>query len=191
MVSSFHPHSMCKREERVTAKTGRTSCTNWAISFGVSGFRTRTLLLYGHFIFLNLFDLQSFFAFLCTIQRDVISFQHFLTSFAIFQSFTDLFRELNDGEIENHYKMNSENVETWHGIIISPIEHVQKRREGYGKNWTHFVYKLDNLFRSIRVSVENSSVTMAIHFFKLITTPDFFCVPHAPFKATLSIFNTF
>ena len=29
MVSSFHPHSMCERVERVTAKTGRTSCTNW------------------------------------------------------------------------------------------------------------------------------------------------------------------
>ena len=55
-----------------------------------------------------------------TIQSDVINFQHFLISFAIFQSFTDLFRELNDREIENHYKMNSENVETWHGIIISP-----------------------------------------------------------------------
>ena len=45
-----------------------------------------------------------------------------------FQSFTDLFRELNDRDIENHYKMNSEKVETWHGIIISPTVHVQKRR---------------------------------------------------------------
>ena len=81
-----------------------------------------------------------------------------------FQSFTDLFRELNDCEIENHYKMNSENVETWHGIIISPTQHVQESREGYGKNWMHFVYKLDNLFRSIRVSYENSSVTLALHF---------------------------
>ena len=50
--------------------------------------------------------------------------------------------------------MNSEKVETWHGIIISPTYHVQKSREGYGKNWMHFVYKLDNLFRSIRVSDE-------------------------------------
>ena len=49
MVSSFHPHSMCERVERVAAKTGRTSCTNWIISFGVSGFRTRTHLLHGHF----------------------------------------------------------------------------------------------------------------------------------------------
>ena len=61
MVSSFDPHSMCKRVERVTAKTGRTSCTNWTISFGVSGFRMRTHLLHRHFIFLNLFELQTFF----------------------------------------------------------------------------------------------------------------------------------
>ena len=129
----IHPHSMCKIVERVKAKTGRTLWTNWKISFRVSGFRTRTHLLHGHFIFLNWFELQNFFAFLCTIQRDVINFQHFLTSFAIFQSFTDMFRELNDREIENHYKMNSENVETWHGIIISPTWHVQNSRVGYGK----------------------------------------------------------
>ena len=70
--------------------------------------------------FLNLFELRTSF---------VISMQHlkrrhqFPTRSDIiccFQSFIDLFRELNDGEIENHYKMNYENVETWHGIIISP-----------------------------------------------------------------------
>ena len=120
------------------------------------------------FHFLTYLNSRPFVCSKCTIQSDVINFQHFLTSFAIFQSFTDLFRELNDREIENHYKMNSENVETWHGIIISPAQHVQKSGQGHGKNWTHFVYKLDNLFRSIRVSDENSSVTRALHFFKLI-----------------------
>ena len=121
MVSSFHPHSMCKRVERVTAKTGRTSCTNWTISFGVSGFRTRTHLLHGHFnVFSTYLNSRLFWRSVCSIQSDVINFQHVLTSFAVFQSFTDLFRERNDGEIENHYKMNSENVGTWHGIIISP-----------------------------------------------------------------------
>ena len=98
----------------------------------------------------------------CSIQSDVINFQHVLASFAIFQSFIKLFRELNDLEIENHYKMNSENAETWHGIIISPAQHVRKSREGHGKNWMHFVYKLDNLFRSMRVSDDNSSVTRAL-----------------------------
>ena len=121
LVSSFRPHSMCKRVERVTAKTGRTSCTNWTISFGVSGFRTRTHLLHGHFnVFSTYLNSSLFLRSVCIIQSDVINFQHVLTSFAVFQSFTDLFRELNDGEIENHYKMNSKNVGTWHGIIISP-----------------------------------------------------------------------
>jgi hypothetical protein len=66
---------------------------------------------------------------------------------------------------------------------------VQKSREGYGKNWMHFMYKLDNLFRSIRVSDENPSVTKAFHFSKLITTPDFLCIQYAPFKAMPSTFN--
>ena len=124
MVSSFNPHSMCKRVERVKAETGHTSCTNQTISFEVSGFLTRTHLLHGHFIFLNLLQLQIFLRSVHTIQSDVINFQNFLTSFDIFQSFTDLFRELNDREIENHHKMNSEKVETWHDIIISATQHV-------------------------------------------------------------------
>ena len=119
---------MCKNVERLTEKTGRTSCTNWKISFGVSGFRTRTHRLLRNFIFLNLFEIQTFLCSVCTLQSEVINFQHVLTSFAIFQSFIYLFRELNVREIENHYKMNSEKVETWHGIIISPTWHVQKSR---------------------------------------------------------------
>ena len=110
MVSSFHPHSMCKRVERVTAKTGRTSCTNWTISFGVSGFRTRTRLLHGYFIFLTYLNSRQFLCSVWSIQSDVVNFQPFLTSFALFQSFTDLFRELNDHENENLYKMNSKRL---------------------------------------------------------------------------------
>ena len=108
MVSSLHPHSLCERVERVAAKTGRTSCTNWTISFGVSGFRSRTHLLHGHFnVFKNYLNSRLLLHSVCIIQSNFINFQHVLTSFAVFQSFTDLFRELNDGEIENHYKMNS------------------------------------------------------------------------------------
>ena len=59
--------------------------------------------------------------------------------------------ELNGPEIEKALQMNSEKVETWRGIIISPAQHVQKSREGHGKNWMHFVYKMDNLFRGITV----------------------------------------
>src|SRR3954469_20112681 len=62
MVSSFDPHNMSAKVERITAKTGCTSCTNWTISFKVQGFQTKTHLLQGHFIFLNLFQLKTFFA---------------------------------------------------------------------------------------------------------------------------------
>ena len=61
--------------------------------------------------------------------------------------------------------MNSEKVETWLGVIISPTYNMLKRLERYGKKWMHFVYKMDNLFQSIGVSGENSSVTEGISFF--------------------------
>ena len=98
-------------------------------------------------------------------------------------------------------KMNSENVETWHGIIISPIEHVQKSREGYGKNWMHFVYKLDNLLRSIRVSDENLSVKPAIQYFNnLVRLRTFFVfrctiqihvINFQPFLTSFAVFHSF
>ena len=117
MVSSFHLHNMCSTVERVTAKTGRTSCTNWTISFGVSGFRTRTHMLHWHFIFLNLLQPQTFFAFSMQHSKRRHQFPTRSDIICCF-SVTDLFRsELNDRENENHYKTNSENVE---GIIISP-----------------------------------------------------------------------
>ena len=50
---------------------------------------------------------------------------------------------------------------------------------GYRKNRVHFVYKLDNLFRSIRVSDENSSITKGFQFFKQILNQDFFRMHHS------------
>src|ERR1043165_7471484 len=62
MVLSFDPHNMCARVERITTKTGCTSCTNSTISFKVQGFQTKTHLLQRHFIFLRLFQHKTFFA---------------------------------------------------------------------------------------------------------------------------------
>src|ERR1043165_2683332 len=73
MVSSFDPHNMCAKVQRITTKTGCTWCTNWTISFKVQGFETKTHLLHTqgfetkthllrrHFIFLTLFQLKTFF----------------------------------------------------------------------------------------------------------------------------------
>src|SRR4051812_38759101 len=61
MVSSFDPHNMCAKVERITIKTGCASCTNWTISFKLQGFQTKTHLLQRHFIFVSLFQLKTFF----------------------------------------------------------------------------------------------------------------------------------
>ena len=71
MVSSFEPHSMCKKVERRTAKTGCTSCTKRTIWFEVSRFHTETRLLQRDFIFLNLFELLVFVCSKCTIQSQI------------------------------------------------------------------------------------------------------------------------
>src|ERR1043165_74920 len=60
-VSSFDPYNMCAKVERITEKTRCTSCTNWTISFKVQGFQTKTHMLQRHFIFLSLFQHQTFF----------------------------------------------------------------------------------------------------------------------------------
>src|SRR3954467_15302919 len=91
MVSSFDPHNMCAKVERITTKTGCTSCTNWTISFKVQGFHTKTYLLQRHFIFLSLFQLKTFLLPTCNIQSHILKIQPFLTSFAIFHAFDDLF----------------------------------------------------------------------------------------------------
>src|SRR3954467_2537680 len=62
MVSSFDPHNMCAKVERIRTKTGCTSCTIWTISFKVQGFQTKIHLLQRKFIFLSLFQLKTLFA---------------------------------------------------------------------------------------------------------------------------------
>src|SRR3954466_6419638 len=91
MVSSFDPQNMCAKVERITTKTGCTSCTNWTISFKLQGFQTKTHLLQRHFILLSLFQLKTFMHPTCNIQSHILKFQPFLTSFAIFNALNDLF----------------------------------------------------------------------------------------------------
>src|SRR3954469_360954 len=55
----------------------------------------------------------------------------------------------------------------------------------------HFVYKLDHLFKSTRVSDENSSVTKKFHFSKLISTQDFFLHPTCNIQIHILKFQPF
>ena len=90
MVSWSHPHSMCKKVERVNTKTGCTSCIKWTISFKVSGFRTKTHPLQRHFISLNLFKLHSFSVFKMHHSKPHHQFST-LSDFICYFSFTDFF----------------------------------------------------------------------------------------------------
>ena len=54
-----------------------------------------------------------------TIQSHIINFQPLLTSFGIFHAFTDFFWAKWPWNWKA-LQMNSEKVESWHGIIISP-----------------------------------------------------------------------
>ena len=104
MVSSYRPHSMCKKVEWVTAKTGCTSCTNWTLSFEVSGFRTKTHLLQKALHFLELITTPDF---LCVhyaaFKATSSTFNPFRLHLLFFMHLLICF-ELNDPEIENHYK---------------------------------------------------------------------------------------
>ena len=118
MVSSFHPDSMCKKVEWLTAKTGCTSCTKWTFSFEVSGFRMKTRLLQRDFIFLNLFEPPCF----CVFKMHHSKPHH---QFSTLSDFICFFMQLLIFLAIWPYnwkalQMNSEEVENWNGIIISP-----------------------------------------------------------------------
>ena len=90
-VSSFHPHSMCKKVERVTAKTGCTSCTKRTISFKYRCFIWKLVCYKGISFFWNHLNSIVFLCSKCTIESHIINFQPFLISFVIFHAFTDYF----------------------------------------------------------------------------------------------------
>ena len=102
IVSSFHPQSMFWKVERVTAKTGCTSCAKWTISFEV-GFRTKTHLVQRDYIFLYVFELQTF----CVFKMDNSKQHHQFSTLSDFISYFSCiccFFELNDPIIEKHFK---------------------------------------------------------------------------------------
>ena len=117
MVSSFHPHSMCERVERVTAKTGRTSCTNWTISFEVSGFLTK-LICYKGISFFELIWTHTFCVFKMHHSKPHHQFWT-LSDFICYFSCIYWFYLAKWPWNWKAIQMNSEKVESWHGIIIS------------------------------------------------------------------------
>ena len=119
MVSSFHPHRMCKKVERVKAKPGCTSCTKYTISFEVSGFHTETRLLQRDFIFLNLFELDSFSVLKMHHSKPHHQFSTLSDFICYFSCIYWLFWAIKPWNWKA-FQINSEKVKSWHGIIISP-----------------------------------------------------------------------
>ena len=107
---------MCNKVQRLTAKTGCTSCTKRIISFEVSGFHTETRLLQRDFIFWTYLNSIVFLCSKCTIQSHIINFQPFLTSFVIFHAFTDIFSYKT-------LKLKSTTNELWKGWKLAWCHH--------------------------------------------------------------------
>ena len=171
MVSSFHPHSMCKRVERVTAKTGCTSCTKRTISFEVSGFHTETCLLQRDFnFFWTYLNSIVFLCSKCTIQIHIINFQPFLTSFVIFHAFTDFF-ELNDPEIEKHYKWTLKRLKVGMVSSFHPHSMCNKVERLTAKTGCTSCTKRTISFEVSGFHTDPCLLQRDVNFFELIWTP--------------------
>ena len=121
MVSSFDPHNMCAKVERITAKTGCTSCTNWTISFKVPGFQTKTHLLQRHFIFLSLFQLKTCFCIQhAAFKATYWNFHPFWLHLLFFMHLMIYF-VLNDPEIGKHYNYTQKKLKL--GMVSSFYPH--------------------------------------------------------------------
>src|SRR3954462_11977648 len=79
------------------------------------GFRRKLICFKGISFFLTYFNSRLFVHPTCNIESHILKFQPILTAFAIFMHLMIYF-QLNDPIIGKHYNLNSEKVETWHGI---------------------------------------------------------------------------
>ena len=119
MVSSFEPHNMFAKVERITTKIGCTSCTNWTI-FQSTKVSDENSSLTKTFHFSKLISTQDFFCIQhATFKATYWNFNPFWLHLVVFMHLMIYFL-LYDLEIGKGYNLNSEKVETWHGVIIWP-----------------------------------------------------------------------
>ena len=117
MVSSFDPHNMCAKVERFTGKLDALHVQTGPSLSKYKGFRRKLIWYKDISFFYAYFNSRIFLHPTCNIQSHIMKFQPFLTTFVIFMHLMIYF-EVNDLEIGKGYNLNSEKVETWHGIII-------------------------------------------------------------------------
>ena len=82
MVSSYHPHNLRERVERVTAKTGQTLSEYQGFGQELICYTATSMFL------ITYWNSGLLLCSVCSIQSEVINFQHVLTTFVVFQSFT-------------------------------------------------------------------------------------------------------
>ena len=110
----------------------------------------------------------------CTIQSHIIIFNPFWLHLLFFMHLLIILSYKT-------IKLKSISNELWKGWKLAWYHHFThiacaKKLRGLRQNWMHFVYKTDNLFRSIRISYGNSSVTKGFHFFWNLFELLTFCV---------------
>ena len=91
MVSSFHPHSMCTKLRGLRQKLDALRVQTRPSPSKYNSFR-RKLTCYKGISFLKTYLNSRLFVYsICTIHGHILKFTPFVTSFAIFQAFNDLF----------------------------------------------------------------------------------------------------
>ena len=165
---------MCKRVEMVTAKTWCTSCTNWTLSFEVSGFRTKTHPLHWLFIILiTYYNSGIFCVHYAPLKNTSSTFNPFWHHLLFFMHLLICF-ELNDPEIEKHYKWTLKRLEV--GTVSSFHPHImcKKVERVTAKSGCTSCRTWTLSFEVSAFRTKTHLLQKELHFFKLITTPDFF-----------------
>ena len=105
------------------------------------------------------------------MRSHIINFQPFLTSFVIFHAFTDFlsYKSLKFKSISN------ELWKCWKLAWYHHFTHIAcaNKLRGLRQKLDALVYKVDNLFRSIRVLYGNTSVKKGFHFLNLFELQTF------------------
>src|SRR3954463_15079223 len=102
MVSSFDPHNMCAKVEKITTKMDALRVQTGPSLSKYEGF-TRKLICYKDIsIFETYFNSRLYLHSICTIQSHILKFQPFLLHLIFFMHLMIYF-ELNDLEIGKHY----------------------------------------------------------------------------------------
>src|SRR3954465_10996543 len=91
MVSSFYPHNMCAKVERIKQKLDVLRVQTGPSLSNYKGFRRKLICYKDISFFKSYFNSRHFFHPTFNIQSHILKFPPFLTSFAIFDAFNDLF----------------------------------------------------------------------------------------------------